>query len=179
MGTFERLGFRYFPSTSGLTGFGQLLSFEMLVSSPHGVCQGRVWHGSQCLSHQQGQEQGNCETLGQPQPQASVTSLETCGLSLEHPVARHGDSPCCGVAGAGPDSPGGLKCGPGLWQGRNNTKRGEQGQAGLTVCQGHGGVIFCTHLLCGARHCEHSLKEKVRSPTLSTQKGFHSSLPYY
>lgn len=70
------------------------------------------------------------------------------GLSLEHPMAKHGHWPCCGVAVAGTDSPGGLKCGPGLWQGGDNTERVEQGQEGLMVCQGHGGVIFCTHLLC-------------------------------
>lgn len=33
---------------------------------------------------------------------------------------------------------GGLKCGPCLWCGGDNPERGEQGQEGLMVCQGHG-----------------------------------------
>ena len=70
--------------------------------------------------------------MGQSQPWASGTSLGmsqgwtkawACGPSLGDPWAGRaglwgaGDQPCCGITGAGADSPGGLRWGPGPWAG--------------------------------------------------------------
>lgn len=107
----------------------------------------RAGSGSHCLSHQQGQEQGHCETLGQPQSQASVTSLETLDSVWSIPWPGMDTDPAVVLQWQRLTALGGwnvvLACGRvGI------TERVKQGQEGLMVCQGHGDVIFCTHLLC-------------------------------
>lgn len=39
-------------------------------------------------------------------------------------MARHGDWPCCGVAGTGTDAPVGLKWGPESWAGWGYPREG-------------------------------------------------------
>lgn len=92
------------------------------------------------------------------------------------PMGRHGDWPRCDVGGAGADGPGGFL---GHGEGGGTPGRGRQGQAGLTVLWGHGGVLLCTRLRLCSQVTRAFTEEEGSAPALPTQGRVHSPLPYY